>query len=233
MQAKLAERFGATRVKLDQDGYGPQRAAVVVTGARAHRPIVGDEVLTGGFDLVFDGVGSQASVDASLRVVAPRGRLVLLGTAGELEHLDLTLAWARELRIIGSYVYGREASLPGSPHTFDYLLNDPKTLSYRVVTPAGDMVGFAFVMVNDNNAAHLTTIGVAPEHRRRGMARLLLAHVEDALRTREIGTVMLEVRIGNIAAQNLYRDSGYITVQRVLKYYTNGEDCFLMMKGLV
>jgi len=117
-------------------------------------------------------------------------------------------------------------------HTFDYLLNDPKTLSYRVVTPSDDMVGFAFVMVNENNAAHLTTIGVAPEHRRRGMARLLLAHLEDALRTREIGTVMLEVRVGNGAAQNLYRDLGYTTVQRVLKYYTNGEDCFLMMKSL-
>jgi threonine dehydrogenase-like Zn-dependent dehydrogenase len=107
---------------LDHGGDGAQRAALEVAGAMAHRPLVGDEVLTGGFGLVFDGVGSRASVDASLRVVAPRGRLALLGTAGELEHLDLTLAWARELRVIGSYVYGREASLPGTPHTFDYLL---------------------------------------------------------------------------------------------------------------
>jgi threonine dehydrogenase-like Zn-dependent dehydrogenase len=122
LQASLAERLGATRVVLDRGGDGPQRAAVEVTGARVHRPIVGAEVLTGGFDLVFEAVGSRDSVDASLRVVAPRGRLVLLGTAGELEHLDLTLAWARELRIIGSYVYGREASLPGVPHTFDHLL---------------------------------------------------------------------------------------------------------------
>ena len=123
MQAKLAERFGATRVMLDHDGDGPQRAAVSVAGAVGHRPIVGGEVFTGGFDLVFDGVGSRASVDAGLRVVAPRGRLVLLGTAGELAHLDLTLAWARELRIIGSYVYGREPSLPGAPHTFDHLID--------------------------------------------------------------------------------------------------------------
>lgn len=122
LQASLAERLGASRVVLDHGGDGLQRAAIEVTGARMHRPIVGDQVLTGGFDLVFDGVGSRASVDASMRVVAPRGRLVLLGTAGELEHLDLTLAWARELRIIGSYVYGREASLPGAPHTFDFLL---------------------------------------------------------------------------------------------------------------
>src|SRR5437773_1139426 len=47
-------------------------------------------------------------------------------------------------------------------HTFAYLLNEPKTLSYRVVTPADELVGFAFVMVNEKDSAHLTTIGVAP-----------------------------------------------------------------------
>ena len=117
-------------------------------------------------------------------------------------------------------------------HTFEYLLNEPRTLSYRMVTPAGEMVGFAFVMVNENNAAHLTTIGVAPEHRRRKIAVKLLEHLEDALRKREIGTVMLEVRLSNTTAQDLYRRLGYTIVQRIGKYYNNGEDCFLMMKGL-
>jgi threonine dehydrogenase-like Zn-dependent dehydrogenase len=141
LQASLAELHGASRVMLDRGGKGPHRAAVEVTGARVHRPIVGDEVLTGGFGLVFDCVGSRASVDASLRVVAPRGRLVLLGTAGELQHLDLTLAWARELRVIGSYVYGREASLPGAPHTFDYLL---ERLAEPGAPPVAELVTHRF-----------------------------------------------------------------------------------------
>ncbi len=117
-------------------------------------------------------------------------------------------------------------------HTFEYLLNEPKTLSYRMVTPRDEIVGFAFVMVNENNAAHLTTIGVAPEHRRRKIAVRLLDHVERSLRQREIGTIMLEVRVSNADAQELYRRSGYSTVQRIPKYYNNGEDCFLMMKAL-
>lgn len=118
-------------------------------------------------------------------------------------------------------------------HTFDYLLNQPKTLSYRTITESGEMVGFAFVMVNENNAAHLTTIGVAPEHRRRGIAEKLMRHVEDALSEREVATIMLEVRVSNTAAQRLYREAGYIIVQRITKYYNNGEDCFLMMKALL
>jgi ribosomal-protein-alanine acetyltransferase len=117
-------------------------------------------------------------------------------------------------------------------HTFEYLLNEPRTLSYRMVTPADALAGFVFVMVNDNNAAHLTTIGVAPEHRRRKIAARLLEHVEKSLVEREVGTVMLEVRVGNTFAQELYRRSGYMIVQRIGKYYNNGEDCFLMMKAL-
>jgi ribosomal-protein-alanine N-acetyltransferase len=117
-------------------------------------------------------------------------------------------------------------------HTFDYLLNEPRTLSYRMVTPSNEMVAFVFVMVNENNAAHLTTIGVAPEHRRRRIAVKLLQHVEASLRSRSVATIMLEVRVGNTAAQDLYRRCGYVIVQRVGKYYNNGEDCFLMMKAL-
>jgi len=114
----------------------------------------------------------------------------------------------------------------------EYLLNEPRTLSYRMVTPQDVVVGFAFVMVNENNAAHLTTIGVAPEHRQRRIAARLLEHIEGSLRKREVGTIMLEVRVGNEAAHDLYRKSDYTIVQRIAKYYNNGEDCFLMMKSL-
>jgi ribosomal-protein-alanine N-acetyltransferase len=118
-------------------------------------------------------------------------------------------------------------------HTFNYLLTEPRTLGYRTMTDRDELVGFAFAMVNENNAAHLTTIGVAPEHRRRGVAAGLLEHVESALRQREIGTIMLEVRVSNLPAQNLYRRHGYTVVQRINRYYSNGEDCFLMLRSLV
>ena len=117
-------------------------------------------------------------------------------------------------------------------HTFNYLLGEPRNLSYRIVTASGEMVGFIFVIVNEDGSAHLTTIGVAPEHRRRGLAMDLLSHVEEALRIRNVRTVVLEVRVSNTSAQSLYRDAGYTVVQRLAKYYSNGEDCFLMLKSL-
>ncbi len=116
--------------------------------------------------------------------------------------------------------------------TFTYLLDEPTTLSYRVATPTESVVGFVFVMLNQSGSGHVTTIGIAPEHRRRGLAEKLLAHVEDALRHRRIYTIALEVRVSNIAAQSLYRGLGYSAVQRITGYYNNGEDAFLMMKSL-
>jgi len=117
-------------------------------------------------------------------------------------------------------------------HTFDYLLNEPNCLSYRIVTADENIVGFVFVMIGEDGAGHITTIGVAPEHRRRNLANRLLDRAEDALQTRGVNTVRLEVRAGNLAAQNLYRRRGYAVVQRLAQYYNNGEDGFLMVKPL-
>lgn len=117
-------------------------------------------------------------------------------------------------------------------YTFSYLLSEPNTLSYRAVTPNGNMVGFVFIMVNENGVGHITTIGVAPEHRRRGLAVRLLGHVENALQNRQVSMMSLEVRVGNLPAQTLYRSLGYSVVQRLKGYYSNGEDGFLMVKSL-
>lgn len=117
-------------------------------------------------------------------------------------------------------------------YTFDYLLNEPRTLSYRIVSETDEIVGFAFVMVKERNAGHITTIGIAPEHRRRGLAVRLLNHLEEQLKHRDVSTVMLEVRVSNTGAQELYKRSGYTIVQRINRYYSDGEDCFLMMKAL-
>ena len=121
VQAALAERLGAARTVIDRGGRGAFDAAAE-GGATVRRTLTGAPALTGGFDRVYDCVGSAASIDAALGTVLPGGRVMLIGGAFELEHLDLTLAWAHELRVSGSYGYGWEPTLPGAPHTFDYLL---------------------------------------------------------------------------------------------------------------
>ena len=118
-------------------------------------------------------------------------------------------------------------------YTFAHLFNEPRSISYQMATARGEMAAFAFVLLNPDGAAHLTTIGVAPEHRRRGLAARLLGHLDEVLRIKGVSTIALELRVSNLAAKRLYTDAGYSLVNRLTKYYSDGEDCFLMVKSLV
>lgn len=118
-------------------------------------------------------------------------------------------------------------------YTFAYLFNEPRSLSYQLVAANGEMAAFAFVLLSDDGTAHLTTIGVAPEHRRRGLANRLLNHLDEVLRVKGVSTIVLELRVSNYAARDLYSDAGYSIINRIAGYYSDGEDCFLMVKSLV
>jgi [ribosomal protein S18]-alanine N-acetyltransferase len=117
-------------------------------------------------------------------------------------------------------------------HTFSYLLSQPNALCFQIITVEKRMAGFLCVLVGADGIAHITTIGIAPEHRRRRLAERLLDHLDQALMDQGITSVVLEVRVGNVAAQNLYKTCGFSITQRLAGYYNNGEDGFLMVKGL-
>lgn len=119
-----------------------------------------------------------------------------------------------------------------SRDTFEYLLTAPESVSYRAVTHGGQMVGFIIGLVEPDHTGHITTVGVAPEHRRRRIAHRLMDKVEDGFRRRDVRMVRLEVRSINTGAQALYRNLGYIVTQRLPRYYSNGGDGLLMVKSL-
>jgi ribosomal-protein-alanine N-acetyltransferase len=119
-----------------------------------------------------------------------------------------------------------------SRDTFDYLLTSPESVSYRAVTQGGVMVGFIVGLIEPDHTGHVTTLGVAPEHRRRRVAERMMLRVEDGFRRRNVRIIRLEVRAVNVGAQQLYRNLGYIVTQRLPRYYSNGGDGLLMVKSL-
>ena len=118
-----------------------------------------------------------------------------------------------------------------SRDTFEYLLTAPEAVSYRVVANAA-MVGFVIGLIEPDHTGHITTIGIAPEHRRRSLASRLMEQAEEGFRDRGARIVRLEVRAINTAAQELYLSLGYAVTQRLPKYYSNGGDGFLMVKAI-
>lgn len=119
-----------------------------------------------------------------------------------------------------------------SRETFDYLLTAPESVSFRAVTAGGVMAGFVIGLIEPDHTGHVTTVGVAPEHRRRKLAKRLMAEVESGFRKRRVRLVRLEVRTLNTPAQKLYESLGYTISQRLPKYYSNGGDGLLMLKSL-
>jgi threonine dehydrogenase-like Zn-dependent dehydrogenase len=116
-EAELARRLGAGAVVTP----GVEaREAMRQTGAAAYRPPIGSEVFTGGgFDVVYDCVGSRRSLDQALRFTAAGGRIAMLGCAAVVRRLDLTLVWARELTVQGTVGYGMEWWEDERLHTYE------------------------------------------------------------------------------------------------------------------
>jgi ribosomal-protein-alanine acetyltransferase len=119
-----------------------------------------------------------------------------------------------------------------SRDTFEYLLTAPESVSYRVVTQNSVMAGFVIGLLEPDHTGHVTTIGIAPEHRRRRLASSLMETIESGFRRRNARIVRLEVRSNNASAQRLYSSLGYSVTQRLPKYYSNGGDGLLMVKAL-
>lgn len=105
-QAEMGTALGA-RHALSPAGVLDQ--VVALTDGRRHRPIFGRDVITGGFEQVYDCVGSAQSLQDALDFTRARGTVVLVGAPGVLPAIDWTFLWARELTVLGTLGYGVEA----------------------------------------------------------------------------------------------------------------------------
>lgn len=102
-QGQLAKAFGADEVLYLPAGRRERFQAVAErTGATLTRARFGNYMLSGGYDAVFECVGSEETMEQALKWTAARGQVVLVGT-GHGRGTDLTALWFRELTVIGAY----------------------------------------------------------------------------------------------------------------------------------
>jgi len=92
----------------------------------------------------------------------------------------------------------------------------------------GKMIGFIAADTRQSEQlAWIATIGVLPEHQRRGIGRALLHACETRL---EMPRIRLCVRASNVGAIEMYRTEGYIPFDTWKKYYDDGESALVMEK---
>ena len=162
-EARVAKLFGATETVAPG---AEAREAMIRTGAKAHKPIIGDEVFAGGgFPLIFDCVGSRATLSQALGFAAERGRIVVLGCAAQIPKLDLSFLWSRELVVQGSVGYATEQWQGRSVHTFELTHEFMRTSD----APLSELVTHKVPLVEYRRG-----LSAAADHRRSGAMKVVL-----------------------------------------------------------
>jgi len=118
-QAEMARRLGANEVVMDEDGY---QATARITGAKLYEGMFGNRMLLGGFDVIYDCVGSAKTLQDSLRWARAGGAVVLVGVKLAPLKLDLTPVWHQEVELIGLLAHGAEPWEGQTRRTYDLVI---------------------------------------------------------------------------------------------------------------
>ncbi|HOA36242.1 MAG: zinc-binding dehydrogenase [Dethiobacteria bacterium] len=94
-----------------------------VTGGKLYRGMFGNRMIMGGFDVVFDCVGTSRTFHDSLRWLKARGSYVKIGHHIRPVAFDETPTWWQELQIIGINAHGMELYEGRQISTFDLVID--------------------------------------------------------------------------------------------------------------
>ncbi len=112
-QADAARKLGANEIIDGKSDYAAEIAKR--TGGEMLKPIIGKRVLNkGGVNILYECVGSDDSIDDSLRLTRTRGRVVIVGVPGIPETVDWTPIFAKELDVVGAYNSNRAEPFRGT-----------------------------------------------------------------------------------------------------------------------
>jgi ribosomal-protein-alanine N-acetyltransferase len=119
-------------------------------------------------------------------------------------------------------------SMPWSRWMFERELGDREHSHFLVARSGAEIVGYiGFWMVLDE--AHVVTIAVRSDFRRKGIGSMLLSSALSLAARMGADRATLEVRITNLPAQKLYRKFGFgVAAIRRNFYSDTGEDAYVM-----
>ena len=115
-QVEMAGIMGANEVITKEDPY---LASARITSGKLYTGKFKNRMILGGFDVVFDCVGSEKTLHDSLRWTRAGGTVVLTGVSLKPMHVDLTPVWYQEVNLIGLYAHGMEELDQVRRSTFD------------------------------------------------------------------------------------------------------------------
>jgi len=104
-QAAMAERLGAEGILNERGMY---KRVAEITGGRHFAAPFKNEMVMGGFDVIYDSVGSDRSLRDALRWTRAQGTVVVVGVNFSPGRLDYSPIWYQEVDLIGVDSHGME-----------------------------------------------------------------------------------------------------------------------------
>lgn len=118
-----------------------------------------------------------------------------------------------DVRLIENSVYPH----PWTRGNFlDSLYSGYQTLTMR--DRSGRLLGY-FLVMEAVDEAHLLNISVAADAQGEGFGHLLLEYAVDLARKHRMAVMLLEVRVSNLRALQVYRRYGFVEIGRRKNYY--------------
>ncbi len=81
-------------------------------------------------------------------------------------------------------------------------------LNYILCSAADEPLGYV-CMVTVLDEVHMLNFCVSPDYQKRGIGLAALSKLKEKLKESDFSIIFLEVRVSNVAAQNLYQKGGF------------------------
>ncbi len=120
-QKELASRLGVERV-FQSSGAALIEEVAEHLGAELYTPYQGPKWTMDGVDGIIDTIGSAASLEAGMRFLRTRGRLVFTGVSAPAR-CENTPHYFKELEIVGSNAFAMEQFEGRRAHAFEFYLD--------------------------------------------------------------------------------------------------------------
>lgn len=169
---------------------------------------------------------SDAEENERARLADPAPRNLRTGVqAPHIECRPLDATQADRVAHLEAHIMGSDAWT--SALVADELGRRDRSWWAATDSATGQLVGYAGGWVVDGELQVLK-VGCDPAWRRRGIARMLLGRVAADARDLGARAASLEVRVSNAGAQEFYRTLGFESAGRRPRYYSDGEDAFIL-----
>lgn len=122
---------------------------------------------------------------------------------------------------------------PLEPWSFRMLASSFESEAFYgvIAEDGGEVAGYGGITVA-SDSADIDNIAVTEQYRNSGVATSILNRLIEEAQKRDVKKVFLEVRVSNTPAMSLYLKEGFKGAYARTRYYSDGEDCLVMVKEI-